>query len=191
MRTITSTFVLLTIFGLLHDTCGLAAEPKELSSLRDSWTKVRNQATTPIDKKYGEALEALKLRFTKAGDLASALAIDEELKLLAASSEAALAPQSGAAASVKPATTKTGLEKFLADTTWNVVLDADQKPWPDVMFKSGGKFTGFNKTDIPWNATTKDTVFVQGYEFKFSKDLTHFTVTWGATGQLTGTLKPN
>lgn len=57
-------------------------EPKELTDLRGSWTRARTQATEPIDRKYVEALNTLKLRFTKAGQLAEALAIETELNSL-------------------------------------------------------------------------------------------------------------
>lgn len=166
----------------------LAEDPKDLALLRQSWTKAREQATAPIDKKYADALEAMKVRFTKSGDLTSALAVDTELKSLAGAKTAINAPatQDAATAVVK---TKGGLEKALADTVWTVIHDEDQKPWGQVEFKEGGKFSGFNKTDLPWKALDKDTVTVQAYEFKFSKDLSQFTVVWGGTGKLTGTRK--
>ncbi len=56
--------------------------PKELSSLKESWTRARKQATDPVDKKFLDALEAMKIRFTKAGQLDSALAVDAEIKAL-------------------------------------------------------------------------------------------------------------
>ncbi len=60
-------------------------EPADLTILRASWTKARQQAITPIDQKYLQALEALKLRYTRAGQLHEALAIDAEMKSLATS----------------------------------------------------------------------------------------------------------
>jgi hypothetical protein len=190
MQTTIQSLLLLTLIGLLHQGTSWAEEPKELASLRDSWRKARSQATSPIDVKYREALEAMKIRFTKAGDLASALAVDREVNSLSGSSEGGAAPAAGKEGSDRKPATRSGLEKFLGDTTWSVVRDSDQKPWPDVTFKSDGRFTGFNKTDIPWEVTAKDRVDVQVYSFMFSEDLAHFTVVWGATGQLTGTLKP-
>ena len=60
-----------------------ADEPKELLSLRQSWEKARQQATAPIDKRYGDTLAALKSRFTKEGKLDAALAVDSEIKRIA------------------------------------------------------------------------------------------------------------
>jgi hypothetical protein len=57
-------------------------EPRDLVTLRESWTKARNQATAPIDKKYVEALQAMKLKATKAGDLQAALAFEKEIEAL-------------------------------------------------------------------------------------------------------------
>jgi hypothetical protein len=53
--------ILLTLCSCSHL---FADEPKDLALLRQSWTKAREQATAPIDKKYADALEAMKVRFT-------------------------------------------------------------------------------------------------------------------------------
>lgn len=58
-------------------------EPKDLTSLRASWTRARSQATDPIDRKYVDALAAMKLKLTKAGDLNGALVVEAELQKLA------------------------------------------------------------------------------------------------------------
>lgn len=58
------------------------AEPKEISALRESWLRAKFQATEPLDRKYADALKTLKLRYTKEGNLESALAADAELKKL-------------------------------------------------------------------------------------------------------------
>jgi hypothetical protein len=60
--------------------------PQELTSLKESWGRARKQATDPIDKKYEDALTAMKQRFTKAGNLEAALAVDTELKSLVSAS---------------------------------------------------------------------------------------------------------
>lgn len=57
-----------------------ANEPKELGSLRESYQKARSVALAPIEKKYVDALTAMKERLTKAGNLEGALAVDAELK---------------------------------------------------------------------------------------------------------------
>jgi hypothetical protein len=77
---ITTLSTILVAASLLADD---AKAPKELLSLKESWTRARKQATEPIDKKFEDALTAMKQRFTKAGDLEAALAVDSELKALA------------------------------------------------------------------------------------------------------------
>ncbi len=75
------------ILGLL----GFAASaepPRELVSLRESYQKARQQALSPLDKKYVDALTALKTRFTKEGNLEAALAVDSEIKSISSSSSA-------------------------------------------------------------------------------------------------------
>ena len=57
-----------------------AADPPELSTLRSRWLKSRASAVAPIDKIYEAELEAMKTRFTKAGNLEAALAVDAEIK---------------------------------------------------------------------------------------------------------------
>lgn len=56
-----------------------AAEPSDLTSLREYWKKAREQVTAPLDKKYIQSLEALKLKYTKDGKLKEALTVEAEL----------------------------------------------------------------------------------------------------------------
>ena len=56
-----------------------------------SWQKARNQAVEPSDKKYLDALNALKIKHTKAGDLAAAIEVDAEIKKLTTVRESAAA----------------------------------------------------------------------------------------------------
>lgn len=56
-----------------------ASEPSELTSLREYWKKAREQVTAPLDKKYIQSLEALKLKYTKDGKLKEALTVEAEL----------------------------------------------------------------------------------------------------------------
>jgi hypothetical protein len=171
--------VLLTAFAS-------AAEPEKLLKLRSSYESAVTKATAPIQRTYLQELEKLKVEFTKAGKLEDALAIDTEIKKLTEGQ----ATQSGEASDAKLPSTKSGLEKLLSDTTWSVVREQDQKPWGDVTFHSTGKFTGFNKSDMEWKASGKGKVLVGAYEFEFTKDMSQFTVTWGATGKLTGKMNP-
>ena len=65
-----------------HSFAQTVSEYSELSSLRTSWTKAREQVTLPVDKKYEAALVAMKDRLTKAGNLEAAIQVDAELKKL-------------------------------------------------------------------------------------------------------------
>ena len=95
MKIIAFTFGLLCASHLLSGQTPAAPEPKDLSSLRELWQRARKQATEPIDKKYLEALDALKQRFTKAGQPDAALAVDQEIKRLAERSEPPAPPSDG------------------------------------------------------------------------------------------------
>ena len=56
-------------------------EPAELLSLRHNFDQAKNNAIQPITK-YLSLLEELKKKYTKAGNLDSALAVEAELKLI-------------------------------------------------------------------------------------------------------------
>ncbi len=58
------------------------AEPKELLDLRESFERARTSALSPIERKYVDALTALKDRLAKRGDLDGALAVQAELSRL-------------------------------------------------------------------------------------------------------------
>jgi hypothetical protein len=57
-------------------------EPADLTELRQSWKRAVSQATAPLDRKYADALQQMKTRYTKEGKLHEALTVDNELKLL-------------------------------------------------------------------------------------------------------------
>lgn len=75
---------LLTILTIFSNSLYVlnAEEVLELTSLRNSWSKTRQQALKPIDAKYEAALRSLKDKFTKAGNLESAIQVDQELQKL-------------------------------------------------------------------------------------------------------------
>jgi len=91
MRHFITVLLSAAVFGVLK-----AEEPKELPSLRESYLKARQQALSPIEKKYRDALDAMKLRYTKQGDLEAAISIDNELKQIAAPSGVLPGPKSKA-----------------------------------------------------------------------------------------------
>ena len=72
------------IISLLLSLClasvALAEEPAELTELRQTWEKQRSEAQGKVDKLYFEELEQLKKNFTKAGNIADALAVDNVIK---------------------------------------------------------------------------------------------------------------
>jgi hypothetical protein len=68
------------------------SEVRDLTALRSSWSKAREQAVMPLDQKYDAALRALKDRLTKAGNLDGAIQVDAELKNLATASQSAANP---------------------------------------------------------------------------------------------------
>lgn len=75
---------LLTILTIFSNSLYVlnAEEVLELTSLRNSWSKTRQQALKPIDAKYVAALRSLKDKFTKSGNLESAIQVDQELQKL-------------------------------------------------------------------------------------------------------------
>ena len=108
-----------------------ASDPKELSSLRDSYNKARTAATAPIDRKYVEALFVLKEKFTKSGNLDAAIATDTELKRIRGASPSSIPSDELPAAAGKTARSRK-LYRDLVGTTWHtdwgdqtIVLEAD------------------------------------------------------------------
>jgi len=59
-------------------------EPMGLVDLRQKWTSARERAVKPLDDSYVKALNELKARYTKTGDLDSALLVDAEIRQVAA-----------------------------------------------------------------------------------------------------------
>lgn len=91
---------------------------------------------SPLDKKFEDALVAMKDRYTKAGNLKAAVAVDAELNRLKGGTAAPSAPagqRPEATGVIIPAITKLAvktkrdLEKFLEGTTWS--LTKEGKPW--------------------------------------------------------------
>ena len=72
------------IVSLLLSLClasvALAEDPAELTELRQTWEKERTEAQGKVDKLYFEELEEMKKNFTKAGNIADALAVDNVIK---------------------------------------------------------------------------------------------------------------
>ena len=73
------TFVFLTESLTMADE---TQEPYELTVLRESWNRAREEAASTIDEKYLDALRAMKYLLTAAGDAEGARAFDTEIKKL-------------------------------------------------------------------------------------------------------------
>jgi len=80
MKQITIGLLLVLSAWLAQSQTPQSTEPAELSRLRESWQRAKEQANAPIDRKYVDALRELKTRLGKAGNLDQALLVDAELK---------------------------------------------------------------------------------------------------------------
>jgi|GEM_PF-4285221 len=69
---------------LLLSVVAATGEPMDLMDLRQKWTTAKERVNRPLDESYVRALNELKARYTKAGDLDSALLVDAEIKKVAA-----------------------------------------------------------------------------------------------------------
>lgn len=98
-----------------------STEPTDLALLRASWTKARLQATAPIDQKYLQALEALKVQYTRAGKLEEALSVDAEMKAM-------VTPQNSKGAEPIAADKKL-TRTILCDGTWTYHIPAEGRSW--------------------------------------------------------------
>jgi hypothetical protein len=158
-----------------------AADPAELTTLRQSWAKAREQATAPIDKKYSDALSQMKIRLTKAGDLEGALAVEAELQQLRPPQAATPKKETFRAAIVN---SNQELQKVITGTKWKMTRVADNKKWGVWEFKADGTIEV--NTPRKWTVKDKRTVAIDGYFARFSDDLKSFEVTWGESGNLRG-----
>lgn len=109
----TLAFASLTILAAAQN----PGEPTDLTKLRESWQRAIQQANAPLDKKYEEALTAMKTRYTKDGKLQEALAVDNELKMLASGASSPQADKATAGANPIDLT-KRQIEKVLLGSNW-------------------------------------------------------------------------
>lgn len=161
------------------------AEPAELQKLTAQWQKAREQVTAPIDKKYLDALAAMKVTMTKQGNLEGALAVDARIKSLTANASIPTVTTTTAEGGLPK--TKNSLEKFLVGTTWTVTGAKNGRFIGDMEFTSSSMMM-FQK-EREWTVTDKRIITVEGNVVKFNEDMTGFTVTWGASGDEIGTFK--
>jgi hypothetical protein len=134
MKTIIAIVTLALTGALMAQEGRKRTEPADLASLRKDWQVARDRATDSIDTKYVRALEAMKQRYTKAGELQSALAVEAELQLLKFDADAL-------------PTTKSELGEFLINTDWKL-RNSDGKPSGGLRFRDNGVI------EMPWHACT-------------------------------------
>ncbi|MBL9117443.1 MAG: hypothetical protein JNJ83_20720 [Verrucomicrobiaceae bacterium] len=149
-------YLILLIFAAYTVNATAADSPQELATLKESYLKARSQAIAPIDKKYLDALTALKSKFTKNGDLESALAVDSEIKTLQAS------PASSPQGAVEPAMKSGSAKKLFRDlvgTTWH-----SEKWGREGTFLEDGffHFKDPRQEPIPWKITEDSKLLIGG-----------------------------
>jgi len=108
--------------------------PEKLRRLRANYNTAVERVVTPLKRTYETELQRLKIDYTKAGDLESALAVDAEIKAL----------------SDKPEVTKPHPEKTckFIDTTWR-----NDQSGNVLEFKSDGQFSESEGSGNRWTGT--------------------------------------
>lgn len=165
-------------------------DPKDLTALRQSWTNAKAQANAPLDKKYREALEAMKLRYTKSGDLKSAVSVDHEISLI--SGEQVTAPIK-TTTSTPDQMSRSEFLKRLEKTTWawESPEGTHEKNW-EVTFNKNGTIKFWHSererkyeckilgqiTVLPNATGQKEDIFI------FNRDANEFTDQKGNKGRL-------
>jgi len=87
---------ILAIFTIITSTTFLCAaeEPQDLTKLREKYVDAVKRAVTPINETYISALQRLKNRYTRSGDLEAINSVDQEMKsVLGALEEIAVGEQ--------------------------------------------------------------------------------------------------
>ena len=158
---------------------------REYKLLRDQRDKAIAAAIDPINRRHQASLDQLLRRATQGNDLETALKIKQELGAAAAS--VAVTPQPTAQTTGNKIKTKREIEKYLTNTSWDVVQTKSKSPWGSLTFKEKGVLS-FQK-DRKWSVTTNGKVLLEQFQVEFSADMKAFTVVWGASGELTATLK--
>jgi hypothetical protein len=134
------TVAFLSASHLLSGQTPTKPEPKELSNLRESWQRARNQATAPIDQNYLAELDALKKRLTTAGQPDAALAVDQEIKHLNLRSAPTATPSDAAP------------NPQAADQRYSFFVVMDRRTWEEADWtckQMGGQLAWFtNRTEL-------------------------------------------
>ena len=133
MKALRFPFLLVPLMaGIIH------AQPArvEMNSLRTQYENAVDRQVTPLRDKYLASLKTLKEKYTKAGDLESAVLIDKELKSETGNLDG---PTS------KLPLNESDLRAFLQKTTWIFLADPSVKYQFDADNKvqNNGKFTAY------------------------------------------------
>jgi hypothetical protein len=140
----------------------------------------------PLKKTYSAELDKVKLDYTKAGDLQSALAVDAELCALTATAQQAPS-QTKVTADAESINSKKEFQKAITGTKWKMTQVATGSAWGVWEFKEDGTIN-VNRP-CKWTVKDKRAIIIDQYEAKFSDDLKTFEVHWGNIGDLRGVLE--
>lgn len=147
-----------------------AANPPELTSLRDSWQNARKRATDPVDRKYLEALKAMKEQFVKSGKLEEALAVDAEIKKISASAD-------------DDKNADAELIQQIDDTTWQNIRGHESIMFKDKRLYWGKSVSPNNAWELIKSEKNKLTFIYRRTSYQavltFKEDLKEFTTTDG------------
>lgn len=177
---------IITILGLVGISLAQEApkeKPAELLSLQKNFEQAKSNAIQPITIKYISLLEDLKKKYTKAGNLNSALAVEAELKLIR--TQANNIKKFNA---IPAPTTKEELVTYLVGTDWECFNEETEKIGI-AKFNKDGTYTTHWGEKVPWSATSATTVLVQHSHWRriltFSPDYsTYNESTIGENGSL-------
>jgi hypothetical protein len=137
----------------------------ELSNLNTQYDRAVEQALEPLTKKYLDALNELKLKYTKAGRLDDAIAVDEVIKGLTK----VVTPPNNAV-----------LEDILKRNIWTYTAGSHAS---EIQFLADGaaKMTGWSNDKLQWNVTQNrflTIIYSDGNSCKFDfVDRSHLDVT--------------
>ncbi len=182
----------ITLLVLTATTIGATAvfgqdpnEPKDLTSLRESYQRARSAALAPIEKKYSDALAAMKVRLTKAGNLEGALAVDTELKtILPPSTSDQKSSGDSSVTGSSRAKLKELLPSMRLDGNWEygvfivVFNDVEATLQPETKFTRKGPYEVIGPRMVRFTLTARDNVPNDSdmvFEIEFTRDMTQFT----------------
>lgn len=118
------------------------APPEDLSSLKESYEKARQEALVPINTRYLDSLHTLKLKHSQAGNLEGALAVDEEIKRISAESG------TGGSTSKIPTPADLAVLKQIYQNSASRATDPLARKYIEALEAMKLKYTQMNKLDL-------------------------------------------